>query len=452
MRRMRNIGSALVFLALLGAPALARAVEAPPAEERPLPNYDGRGEAPETTGQKLLWIPRVLFYPVYLVTEYGFRWPINSFGRYAEKHKLPTQLVDLFSFGEEQQFTLYPTALLDFGFRPSAGLHFKGKRFPWESHQFAFDIAYGGSRYYGLGVRDRAQLDSHSQLITTVQWNQRPDLIFHGVGWNTLEADRSRFQLRKTEVSVGYKNQIPQRGWYRAELGFKSADFQDGSCCDDPGIESKISAGVFPTPNGFRSGYTSLRQLVEVGWGDRPSRPSEMFGVRASLLFEHAFSLRGKFRSGWITYGGSLTGFAALNRRFRVLSLTVDGHFVRPTGGSANPVPFTELMQLGGSRPLLGFRQARLVDESAVAATLEYRWPIWSFLDGFTNFEVGNVFQRDLGGFKFDRLRKSLGIGMKAPTDADETFSLTLAFASKPFDQGGKFDEFRFLVGLTRAF
>jgi hypothetical protein len=441
-----------LFLLLVIGSALAGAAEPPRPAPRPVPDYDGREEPPETTGEKLLWVPRVALYPAYLATEYLFRWPINSFGRYAEKNKLPTQIVNFFSFGEERQFLLYPTALVDFGFRPSVGLHFVGRRFPWPTHQVGVDAAFGGSRYFALGVKDRIQLDTHSQLTTKVKWDQRPDLIFHGVGWNTLDTDLSRFQLRRTEVSVGYRNQVPQRGWYRFDLGIRSADFQDGSCCGDPGIESKISAGVFPAPEGFRSGYTSFRQVGEIGWGDKASRPEELLGVRANLLLEHAFSLRGGFRSGWLHYGGSLTGFVAFNRRYRVLSLTVDGRFVRPTAGSTSTVPFTELVRLGGNRPMQGFREARLLDESALAATLEYRWPVWTFLDGFLNFEVGNVFGRDLAGFRFDRLRKSFGLGLKAPTEGEETFSLTMAFGSKPFDQGGTFNEFRFLVGLTRAF
>jgi len=446
---MSKIGAFILLLALVSASSLKAAESSP--EPRPVPDYDGRPDEPETVGEKLLWIPRVALYPAFLATEYLIRWPVNSFGRYAEKHKLPTQLVSFFSFGDQQQFILYPTVLVDFGFRPSLGVHFVGKSFPWDTHTFSVDAAYGGSRYFGLGVSDRIQMDTHSRLTSAVKWNQRPDLIFHGVGWNTLDSDRSRFQKRNMEVSLGYRNEVPRRGWYRVELGVRSNDFSDGLCCNDPGILAKIAAGSFPVPPGF-TGYTSLRQLAEIGWGDKASRPIDLVGVRANLLLEHAFSLRGGFRSGWVTYGGSLTGFVAFNKRFRVLSLTVDTHFVRPTGGSANPVPFTELIQLGGDRPMLGFRSARLVDESAFAATLEYRWPIWSFLDGFTNFEVGNVFQRDLGGFKWNRLRKSFGIGMKAPTDAESTFSLTLAFGSKPFDQGGAFNEFRFLVGATRAF
>lgn len=424
--------------------------ELPP--DRPVPSYDGRDAEPETTGQRLLWIPRVAFFPAYLATEYLIRWPINSFGRYAEKHKLPTQLVNFFSFGEEQQFILYPTVLVDFGFRPSVGLHFLAKKFPWDSHQLKFDVSYGGSRYYGLGVRDKIQLDTHSTLTSQFSWTQRPDLIFHGLGSMTMEADRSRFQLKKTELSIGYRNQIPKRGWYQVETGLRISDFADGSCCNDPGIEAQIAAGTFAAPPGFRGGYSSWRQAVELGWGDKASRPEEMLGVRANLGLSHNFSLRGGFRSGWVAYGGSLTGFAALNRRFRVLSFTLDGHFVRSTAGSGTPVPFTELSSLGGSRPLLGFRPARLLGESAVAATLEYRWPVWSFLDGFLNGEIGNVFGRDLSGFAWGRLRKSIGFGVKAPTENEETFSITVAFGSKPFDLGGSFDEFRFILGLTRAF
>ena len=46
--------SLLAALLCLGSTSLAQADE----DKRPLPDYDGRGGAPQTPGQKALWVPR----------------------------------------------------------------------------------------------------------------------------------------------------------------------------------------------------------------------------------------------------------------------------------------------------------------------------------------------------------------------------------------------------------
>ena len=51
--------------------------------KRPVPDYDGRGPPPATLGDGLIWVPRTLLLPAYLVTEYGLRVPIGAADTYA---------------------------------------------------------------------------------------------------------------------------------------------------------------------------------------------------------------------------------------------------------------------------------------------------------------------------------------------------------------------------------
>src|SRR5262249_6333396 len=44
--------------------------------KRPAFDYDGRTE-PTTPGDVLIWVPRILFFPVYLVTEFVIRRPLG---------------------------------------------------------------------------------------------------------------------------------------------------------------------------------------------------------------------------------------------------------------------------------------------------------------------------------------------------------------------------------------
>jgi hypothetical protein len=63
----------LGILAALAAPP-ARAEE----KKRELPDYDGRGGAPRTPGQKALWVPRILLSPLYFVSEFVIRRPLGA--------------------------------------------------------------------------------------------------------------------------------------------------------------------------------------------------------------------------------------------------------------------------------------------------------------------------------------------------------------------------------------
>jgi hypothetical protein len=115
-------------------------------------------------------------------------------------------------------------------------------------------------------------------------------------------------------------------------------------------------------------------------------------------------------------------------------------------------VPFTEQASLGGSRPLRGFLEGRLIDRSATALQLDYQFPIWIWLDGTAHYAVGNVFGPALEGFAPERLRSSFGMGFRSAGSRDHLFEVLLAFGTERFDSGAEIESFRFVVGATSAF
>src|SRR5882672_4084403 len=61
----------------IGTLIAGRASAATSPEPRELPDYDGRGGQPTTPGKVLLWVPRIAFFPFYLVSEYVVRRPLG---------------------------------------------------------------------------------------------------------------------------------------------------------------------------------------------------------------------------------------------------------------------------------------------------------------------------------------------------------------------------------------
>jgi hypothetical protein len=116
------------------------------------------------------------------------------------------------------------------------------------------------------------------------------------------------------------------------------------------------------------------------------------------------------------------------------------------------PVPFTELVSLGGSRPMRGFLERRLLDRSAIVATLSYSYPIWTVLDGSVHYAVGNVFGEHLDQFDLRLLRHSFGIGFRGTARRDHVFEALLAFGTDTIYQGADLDTVRLVIGATDDF
>ncbi|HYP90115.1 MAG TPA: hypothetical protein VEQ59_18220, partial [Polyangiaceae bacterium] len=71
-----RLGSALLGACFALGAATARAEEPPP--KRAKPDYDGRGGTPQPPARKALWVPRVLLFPAYVVSEYLVRRPLAA--------------------------------------------------------------------------------------------------------------------------------------------------------------------------------------------------------------------------------------------------------------------------------------------------------------------------------------------------------------------------------------
>src|SRR3954469_13802252 len=133
--KRRALGAAVCAVIAVSSTALAAEPEAAakpaaqskpsaePSPKRQLPDYGNRGKDPVTVGDVALWVPRIILSPVYLVTEYGIRWPLGHVIAAAERAKVPELLYNFFFFGPQHSAGIAPVGFVDFGFRPSVGLY-----------------------------------------------------------------------------------------------------------------------------------------------------------------------------------------------------------------------------------------------------------------------------------------------------------------------------------------
>jgi hypothetical protein len=236
----------------------------------------------------------------------------------------------------------------------------------------------------------------------------------------------------------------------------------------DTSVDAALADGRLAAPPPGLAGYTVAFEKLALVFDTRPSRMSEPFvpasdfepppgsGARAVFGAQYSSELESRAESGdtarqWLTYGSSLAGYLDLTGQQRTLGLGVSARCADPIG-PALPIPFTKLPSLGGNELMRGFRPLRLIDRSAIAATLNYRWPIWAYLDGNLDISIGNVFGARLAGFEWERLRLSADIGFRTLGSLDYPFEVLVGFGTETFESGAGIESFRLIFGTSNLF
>ena len=479
-------------LVLAASPASAEPAETAPPEhpatlaprtdlangqKRPPQDYDGRTRH-TSAAEALLWIPRILLSPLYVVTEYGLRKPLGAVDGAVEKASLIPKAIDFLTFGPNNNAGIVPTAFVDFGFRPSIGVYFFYDDFLAPHNDLRFTISTGGEKYLKAKLADRIPLrvlkneagdfDVKTYLQLEVDALERPDFVFFGVGPESRYVDRGRFEERTVGGGARLHSDFWKGSFFESWLTIRGQDFADGDCagptlrpatgelaCSVYDILRQVEAGRYPLPPGF-GGYGSVKGGGRLVLDSRKPRPFKGTGVAVDVRSEVGGAFGGSV-GGWLSYAASAAGFVDLTGTRRVLGLTLETRFVDPLR-HAFEIPFTELV--GAPRTdyvpdddmMRGFVPGRLLGRSSVSATLDYEWPVWSYFDGTVQLAAGNVFGEHLQDFKPDLTRLSFVAGLTSPSSRDHGFNFLLGFGTKTIHDHATPESVRFYLGGTTGF
>ena len=437
--------SLVAVVTFVGSPSLAQS-----SAPRPLPDYDGRGPPKTTPRDVVLWIPRVGFAPLYVVSEYVIRRPLGAAVVYAEKSRIPQKLVDFFTFDKAHSIGIIPTAFVDFGVLPSVGVYFFWDKFLAGDNNLRLRAATWGPKWLSFGLTDRLKLNDRATLSLNVDWTRRQDWLFYGLGPLSKTSAQSRYSATIFDANMKVDQAVIRVLRVHSVVGFRDTRFQDGQCCGDPTVRERVVASELVLPPGFAEGYAIGYQLLGITVDTRANRPAPQDGVRIEVEGQPAFNVKSSPGNAWVRYGGSVGGFVDLTGTNRVLSLALSAQFADPFGGGT--IPWNEQVVLGGKQLLRGFRQGRLVDRSALVATLQYQWPVWAWLDGTLHVAMGNVFAPRLSDFATKLLRLSSGVGLRTSNSPDTQFEAILGFGTDTYSEGLRPSSVRLSLGATHGF
>lgn len=456
---VRAAATGAFVVALVAGSAVARAqsseIDPEPravSERRAVPDYDGLASPGPSAEEVLLWFPRLLFSPLYIATEYLIRRPFGWLTTELERANIPVFFYDLFTW-DEHKAGLVPTAFYEFGLLPSVGLYFFWNDAGTPGHRIRAHAAFGGIDYLRGSLSNRVVLREGVELGFSIEAEQRPDQIYQGVGARSQVSDRARYRHGLVDGTVELRLRPWRNSMLRVSAGVTNHEF-DPDGYDPGGVEPSLTDAVAfgqlrALPPGM-VGYTAYRQRLFAALDTREEPPAPRHGVRVEAYAEQGFDLRAPTERSWIHYGGALSGYVDLGSE-RVVSLHVWTELADSLG--AAEVPFTELASLGGSLlELPGFYRGQLIGRSAVVATLQYRYPIWSRADAALFVAAGNVFGERFEDLALDALRLSWGLALDIAGEEDHGFLVALAFGTATLDQDAGVESVRFLIGGAPSF
>jgi hypothetical protein len=238
-----------------------------------------------------------------------------------------------------------------------------------------------------------------------------------------------------------------------AWAGYRNVGFRESSFLGDPSV---LARGA-PPPTGYLSGYELAFFRFDLLFDSHePVGELSRARVRARVLVEQNAAFGGltaqdpRLFSSFVRWGGELAASTDFLGAGRVFMLRFRTELVSPLVPGA-PIPFYELPDAGGRGPLPGFITGQLRGESVIGLALEYVWPVYALLDGFTLISIGNAFGTHYEGFEWDRLRLSWQIGIVPRFDGEHLIEISFGLGTETFERGAELSQARLVVGARHG-
>ena len=314
-------------------------------------------------------------------------------------------------------------------------------------------LTVGSGFAYGLGYRDRDLLNNYGQLDTWVAGSTRgyfaaegrirfPELVhkrlllegwaarrdyageyFFGLGPNSSRDAQSDYALRSTIAGVTAGVRPASKLLIGGSLEYLTPRVGRGNDDDVPDVEDSFGEAQAP---GVSQAADFLRThgFFEIDYRE-PRYPRGGGYVRADLS-HYDDRTTGRYTFNRLDVDvRQFVGFFAGRRVFGLR-----GFVSTSDVESGSVVPFYGMPTLGGNDTLRGFRMYRFRGPHAILLQAEYRWEIWSGLDGALFYDAGKTpFERS--DLNLEGLQSDYGFGFRFNTDRGIVFRVDAGFGSR---------------------
>jgi hypothetical protein len=296
-------------------------------------------------------------------------------------------------------------------------------------------FAMGSFKKYWIADA-RAQLprllDEHLGLDAHIQGYDFPQELFFGIGPDSSRSDLVTYGMRNTVV--GGSASVMPTSWLTVRGG---ADFLNpriqGTTGEDDSIDTRFDDQTAP---GLDEQPDFMRYEGTVDVNVREPRGNPRSGGRYLFTYQRFDDLELNLYS-FQRVEADVQQYISLLRNRRVLALRAMASVSDADTGAQ--VPFYYQRTLGGPDDLRGFHRSRFRDTHALLLQAEYRWEIFTAVDGALFYDTGKVASR-IEDLNLRDLESDYGIGFRFGSANGVFLRVEAAFGSS----GGKHFILRF--------
>lgn len=391
---------------------------------------------PTAFGEAALWAPRVLFFPLYVVTEFGLRVPIYAAAEWVDEHHV-VPIVDHF-FHPTPDISWFPVFSLDLGASASFGARVKWKNMGVLGHEMRLSAEAGGEDFWRVTGQDKWEFEPGKYIGVRGDLSSVPNRPFFGMG---PRAPNYRVNFKQTRYDGFLFGGLKADNHVQLDVatGMRVEDNTPGW---DPSIETAFDLKKIP---GFDLLHLMMvtadlkvdsRQMIEENGGLRLL--GNLTYARDTVVPERAF----------VSVSVDLEGALEVSSPDRVLAARVYTIQTLPLG--KEPVPFSHQAMLGWQNHH-GFLWGRFRGESAALGEIHYRYPIAYYVDAQWTASVGNVFGPRFKGFDVGDMTGSIGVGLRTRRIGESPIELTFALGTTRFNEALSFDAVRVFFGTVEG-
>lgn len=262
---------------------------------------------------------------------------------------------------------------------------------------------------------------------------QFPQEDFFGLGPSSRRQDHATFNLQNSVV--GAAGGVRATRWlsFGGRVDRLTPQIRRGEGPGSPSIEERFDASLIP---GLAEQPDFLRYEAFVDANYRQPRGNPKKGGRYYFGYQR-FDDRDLHRYAFRRFETDLQQYVSLLKERRVLALRALASVSETDPGQQ--VPFYFQRSLGGPDDLRGFRRFRFRDRNVLLLQAEYRWEIFTAVDGAIFYDAGKVASRR-EDIDLSNLESDYGIGFRFGTDNGVFLRVEGAFGSR----AGKHFVFRF--------
>jgi len=315
----------------------------------------------------------------------------------------------------------------------SFGPAYRKPRLLGEHVDFSAFAAGSFKRYWMLDTRltmprlagQRVSIDLHAQRYDF------PNEDFFGLGPDSERTSQVAYGVSNTIVgSTGAVRPVP---WLSVGGGLDVLAPAINTSGDGQTIDTLFDETTAPGLS-VQTDFVRYQAFADVNYREPRGNPRR--GGRYAVAFERFEDTSGD-RFSFRRVEADVQQYIPLLKDRRVLALHALVSTSTPDAG--HEVPFYLQRTLGGPDDLRGFRRFRFRDRHALLLQAEYRWEIFTAVDGAIFYDAGKVASR-VEDLNLRDLERDYGIGFRFGTQNGVFLRVEGAFGSS----GGKHFIFRF--------